>query len=79
MRATSRPVLFLAAAALAAVVTAGIVVSGRPAEVAVLEIKPRTVEQACRGPKGLGTTRCHPVLDREARFAAREDATTLGD
>lgn len=46
MRATSRPVLFLAAAALAVVVAAGVAVSRRPAEVAVLEIRPQTVEQA---------------------------------
>lgn len=46
MRATSRPVLFLAAAVLAVAIAAGIVVSRRPAEVAVLAIRPETVEQA---------------------------------
>lgn len=46
MRATSRSILFLAAGVLVVVVTAGVVVSGRPAEVAVLEIRPQMVEQA---------------------------------
>jgi RND family efflux transporter MFP subunit len=47
MRATSRSILFIAVAALATVVTVGVVVlSGRPAEVAVVEIKPQAVEQA---------------------------------
>lgn len=46
MRATSRPVLFLVAAALAIAVAAWVVMSRRPAEVAVLEIKPATIEQA---------------------------------
>lgn len=47
MRARSRSIPFIAAAVLAVVVTAGVVVlSGRPAEVAVLEIRPQTVEQA---------------------------------
>ncbi|PHY14211.1 efflux transporter periplasmic adaptor subunit [Caulobacter sp. B11] len=46
MRATSRPVLFLAAAVLAVAVTAWVVVSRRPAEVTVLQIRPETVEQA---------------------------------
>ncbi len=47
MRAPSRPVLILAMIALAVVVVvAWVVVARRPAEVAVLEIRPQTVEQA---------------------------------
>ncbi|MFT4913150.1 MAG: RND family efflux transporter MFP subunit [Brevundimonas sp.] len=46
MRAPPRPVLILAATALAVVVVAWIFVARRPAEVAVLEIRPQTVEQA---------------------------------
>lgn len=46
MRATSRPVLFLAAVALFAAVAAWVIVSRRPAEVAVLELRPQPVEQA---------------------------------
>ena len=48
MRAPSRSVLILAVIALAVVVVAAawVVVSRRPAEVAVLEIRPQTVEQA---------------------------------
>ncbi|ATC23889.1 efflux RND transporter periplasmic adaptor subunit [Caulobacter vibrioides] len=46
MRATSRLVVFLAAAVLAVAVVAWFVMSRRPPEVAVLEIKPATIEQA---------------------------------
>ena len=46
MRAPSRPVLILAMIALVVVVVAWVVVARRPAEVAVLEIRPQTVEQA---------------------------------
>lgn len=46
MRASSRPALFFAAAVLAVAVAAGVAVSRRPAEIAVLEIRPETVEQA---------------------------------
>ncbi len=46
MRVTSKPVLVLAATVLAVAVAAVFLVSGRPAEVAVVEIRPRTVEQA---------------------------------
>jgi len=46
MRTLSRPVVLLVAAALILAVIAGIVLSRRPAEVTVLEIKPRTIEQA---------------------------------
>jgi RND family efflux transporter MFP subunit len=46
MGAMSRPVLFLAATALAVAVVVGLVVTRRPAEVAVLEIRPRTIDQA---------------------------------
>ncbi|MBX9617017.1 MAG: efflux RND transporter periplasmic adaptor subunit [Caulobacteraceae bacterium] len=46
MRALSKPVLVLAAVALIAAVAAGAVLWGRPAEVAVLEIRPQTIEQA---------------------------------
>jgi RND family efflux transporter MFP subunit len=46
MPAASRPILLLAAAALAVVAVAAVVVLRPPAEVAVLEIKPQTIEQA---------------------------------
>lgn len=46
MRAPPRPVIILVAAALAVIVVGWIVVARRPAEVAVLEIRPQTVEQA---------------------------------
>ena len=46
MRATSRLVVFLAAAVLAIALAAWVVMSRRPPEVAVLEIRPATIEQA---------------------------------
>lgn len=46
MRATFKPFLILAAITVAAAVVAWVVVSTRPAEVAVLEIRPQTVEQS---------------------------------
>jgi len=46
MRAPSRSVLILVTLALAVVVVAWLLVARRPAEVAVLEIRPQTVEQA---------------------------------
>ncbi|WP_269513694.1 efflux RND transporter periplasmic adaptor subunit [Brevundimonas subvibrioides] len=46
MQAPSRPVLVLAAVALTISVVAGVIVWRRPAEVAVLQIRPQTVEQA---------------------------------
>jgi multidrug efflux pump subunit AcrA (membrane-fusion protein) len=46
MRASSRLVLLLAAVALAVVAVTWVFVARRPAEVAVLEIRPQTVEQA---------------------------------
>jgi RND family efflux transporter MFP subunit len=46
MRAKSKPFLVLAAAVLAVGVAAVVLVTGRPADVAVVEIVPRTVEQA---------------------------------
>lgn len=46
MRAKPRPTLILAAAALVLAVVTWVVIARRPAEVAVLEIRPQTVEQA---------------------------------
>lgn len=46
MRAPSRPVILLAMIALAVVVVAWVIVARRAPEIAVLEIRPQTVEQA---------------------------------
>jgi RND family efflux transporter MFP subunit len=46
MRVTSRPVVIVAVAVVAVAAAVGIGVSRRPAEAVVLEIRPRTVEQA---------------------------------
>jgi RND family efflux transporter MFP subunit len=46
MRVKSRPVLFIAAAVLAVIAVAVILILRRPAELAVREIRPETVEQA---------------------------------
>ena len=46
MRAISRPVLYAIGLVLVIVVAAVVALSRRPAEVAVLEIRPRTIEQA---------------------------------
>ncbi|HRJ64721.1 MAG TPA: efflux RND transporter periplasmic adaptor subunit, partial [Brevundimonas sp.] len=46
MRAISKPVLYAIGLVLVIAVVAGVALSRRPAEVAVLEIRPRTVEQA---------------------------------